>query len=388
MSTEVYFGSAKQKKLRGAETLPAKLDRIIDRLHIRDRVKGETVAIKMHLGGDIGYSTVHPVFIRKVVQAVKDGGGQPFVTDTQNAVLTAHTRGYSHETLGCPILPAAGLKETYYRVFDDPYKNIKTWKIAGQVADATFLIDFAHAKGHPACSYGGVFKNLALGCLIGELRHQMHDTFHYDQYWFPEKCIDEDLRKAIIASCPQNAIVQDKENPEGLHLHFEQCNCCGNCLAVAPPDSLKIQPENFASFQMAMAMSTKQTLRTFAPEKQVFLNLATQITPVCDCFGMTTISILPDIGIFGGNDICAVEQASLDVMGKCQLIEENIPEPLEAHKEFGHPLQQLHGKYKNPYLVVQYGEQLGLGNREYTMVDVMDEAPATDGGGHIHADKM
>ena len=75
----VYFGSARQSLLDARETLPAKLDLILDALNLRERVRGERVCIKMHLGGNIGYSTVHPVFVRKVVQAIKDGGGDPFV---------------------------------------------------------------------------------------------------------------------------------------------------------------------------------------------------------------------------------------------------------------------------------------------------------------------
>ncbi len=81
MPSTVYFGSAKQSRLVASETLPAKLDLIMDRLNLRERVKGETVAIKMHTGNNIGYSTVHPVFVRKVVQAVLDGGGKPFIAD-------------------------------------------------------------------------------------------------------------------------------------------------------------------------------------------------------------------------------------------------------------------------------------------------------------------
>ena len=73
MPSQVFFGSAKQAQLDAKETLPAKLALILDLLHLRDRVKDETVAIKMHTGNNIGYSTVHPVFVRKVVQAVKDG---------------------------------------------------------------------------------------------------------------------------------------------------------------------------------------------------------------------------------------------------------------------------------------------------------------------------
>jgi len=66
----VDFGSPRQARLEARETLPAKLDLILEKLAIRDRVKGETVAIKMHTGNNLSYSTVHPVFVRKVVQAV------------------------------------------------------------------------------------------------------------------------------------------------------------------------------------------------------------------------------------------------------------------------------------------------------------------------------
>ena len=49
----VYFGSARQALLDAKETLPAKLDLILDELKVRDRVRGERVCIKMHLGGNI-----------------------------------------------------------------------------------------------------------------------------------------------------------------------------------------------------------------------------------------------------------------------------------------------------------------------------------------------
>jgi hypothetical protein len=183
----VYFGSARQARLEAKETLPAKLDLIIDKLAIRDRVKGETVAIKMHTGNNLGYSTVHPVFVRKVVQAVKDGGGKPFVTDVNWDARGAEERGYSTETIGCPVFPTAGPDEKYFYTHHWPYKNIQDWKVAGLIQDATFLINLAHAKGHPSCGFGAAFKNLALGCLIGETRGAMHDAMHFDQYWWAER---------------------------------------------------------------------------------------------------------------------------------------------------------------------------------------------------------
>ncbi len=114
MTSIVYYGSPRQAKLEGKETLPAKLDLILEKLKLRDRVKDELVAIKMHVGNNIIYSTIHPVFVRKVVQAIKDGGGTPFVADVSWDVAGAETRAYTQETLGCPVYPAGGLKDRYY----------------------------------------------------------------------------------------------------------------------------------------------------------------------------------------------------------------------------------------------------------------------------------
>jgi len=371
MKSTVYYGSPRQAKWEADETLPAKLDLIINKLNIRDRVKGETVLIKMHTGNGIGYSTVHPVFVRKVVQAVKDGGGTPFIADVFWDVAGAETRGYTAETLGCPIIPSAGIDEKYFYAHERPYKNIRQWKVAGMVEDASFLINFAHAKGHPSNSYGGCFKNLALGAMTGETRSAIHDTNHYDPYWFPENCPDHATVQKIIESCPFGAIVEDKEHPGNLHLHFEPCNQCMRCLKVAPEGSLKIQPVNFQSFQEANAISVSITMSTFAPGKAAHLNLATHMTPLCDCFGFTSMPILPDAGIFGSDDIVAIDQAVLDMTAKTPLLEDNIPTCMEVVTRQGHPFSWIHGPFKDPYKVTEYGEKLGLGSRQYKLVDVL-----------------
>lgn len=371
MTSTVYFGNARQSRLDAKETLPAKLDLILEKLQIRERVKGESVIIKMHTGNNIGYSTIHPVFMRRVIQAVKDGGGQPFIADVNWDVAGAETRGYTHETLGCPIYPAAGPDEKYYYEYEKPFKNIQKWKLAGMVKDATFLINFAHVKGHPSCGFGAAFKNLALGCMAGDTRGEMHHSMQFDPYWFPEKCSDIETIHKIAASCPFEAIVEDKKKPGQMHLHMEQCNQCGRCLQVAPVGSLKIDAANFHAFQEACAISTSVTLSTFDPTKVTHLSLATQMTPVCDCFGFTSMPILPDVGIFGSNDIIAIERAVLDSTAGMKLIEENLPLAMEIHTRRGHPFQQLHGPLKDPYVVTEYGEKLGLGSRDYELVDVL-----------------
>ena len=53
MPSKVFYGSPRQARLEAKETLPAKLDLILNELHLRDRVKDETVAIKMHTGNNL-----------------------------------------------------------------------------------------------------------------------------------------------------------------------------------------------------------------------------------------------------------------------------------------------------------------------------------------------
>ncbi len=371
MPNIVYYGSPRQSRLEAKETLPAKLDLILERLHLRERVNGENVLIKLHTGNGIGYSTPHPVFVRKVVQAVKDGGGKPFIADVTWDVAGAETRGYTQEVLGCPIYPAAGPDDKYVYEHIRPYKNIQRWLLAGLVQDASFLVNFAHVKGHPSCGFGAAFKNLALGCMAGKTRSEIHDTMHYEPYWFGGLCPDEVTRQRIMDSCPHQALIEDKKHPGEIHLHPEQCNGCGRCQQVAPKGSLIIKPEIFDAFQEACAISTAIVLSTFDPSKSVHLSLATHMTPVCDCFGFTSMPILPDAGIFGSDDIVAIDQAVLDMTGRTPLIEENVPTSLEIHARIGHPFRWLHGPMKDPYKVTEFGEQLGLGSREYKLVDVL-----------------
>lgn len=77
MTEKVFFGSARQAHPDAKEILPVKLDLIMERLNLREHTEGEKVALRMHPGNNIGYSTNYRRFFRRVVQAVKDGGRSP-----------------------------------------------------------------------------------------------------------------------------------------------------------------------------------------------------------------------------------------------------------------------------------------------------------------------
>ena len=370
MTSTVYWGSPRQAQLEASETLPAKLDLILERLNVRERVNGKRVAIKMHLGYNVGYSMVHPVFVRKVVQAVLDGGGQPFVTDVPASVATAHMRGYTAETLGCPLYSSTGIDEKWTVTRQHAFRGMEEFHIGGAIAEADFLIDFAHIKGHPATSWGAAVKNLALGCMDGKTRGAMHDVSEFDPYFHKDLCPDEATRVAIRDSCPYGAIVDDREDPDGLHLHTYKCNQCMRCQVVAN-GAFEIKRSNFMAFMHVVNISAKLVLDTFAPGNSTFLSLATMMTPMCDCFGFTSMPILPDAGIFGSDDIVAIEKAVLDMTAQTPIIEENLPGMMEIITREGHPFQWIHGPYKDPVEALEHAEAIGLGSRQYELVDVL-----------------
>jgi hypothetical protein len=107
----------------------------------------EILAPVQRLGLFIGYSTVHPIFAPKVVQAVKDGGGKPFIAVVNWKVGDAQMRSYTTELLGWPVFPAAGPDEKrFYPHERRPYKNIQKWLVACAISAGITLSTYEPGK--------------------------------------------------------------------------------------------------------------------------------------------------------------------------------------------------------------------------------------------------
>jgi uncharacterized Fe-S center protein len=126
--------------------------------------------------------------------------------------------------------------------------------------------------------------------------------------------------------------------------------------------------DEYVDFQRGMAVCTKTVLDTFAPQSVYFINLLTQITILCDCWGLTTPSLVPDIGIVASDDIVAAERATLDLIKVENLIPAGLPNGFELG-ESGHLFERIHGK--DPFVQVRELEALGLGSQNYdvTVID-------------------
>lgn len=375
VKSKVYFGSVINGNPALFASFAAKVDKVIEMLDFSSIEKKDKVAIKMHLGFRDGYQTIPVFFVRRIVRAVREAGGYPFLTDNPTACYNAANRGYTSETCGCPIIPIAGVKDSYTTTVNLDFHSVDTLEMGGVLKDADVLIDLAHAKGHNNCGFGGVIKNIALGAYHGPSRwRKIHGVEASIPYWEPEKCTPQHASK-LVKVCPEKAIKYDEEKHR-LTVDFGMCNQCWKCMNIDKDvGCLSIKQENFALFQELMARSANEVLKTFKKDKMFFLNFAIDITPICDCWGIGLPCVVNDIGILGSRDIVAVEMATLDLIAKEGLIEHMIP-PYYRNlnmdpKQEMHPFARIHGHMKDPYLVTKYAEELGMGTSNYELTELL-----------------
>ena len=360
----VYFGSVAVSQPSRAATLPAKLRRILAQFDLRRLCQGAWVPIKMHLGGGLGYTTIHPLFVRTVADALREAGGKPFVIEGGfDSVSDAAQRGYTAETLGCPIVAAGGPYERDTVPHKLGYRGLDTISIYSAIRHAPCLVNFSHVKGHGDCGYGGACKNIAMGCVDAETRARIHGL-EGGIDWLREKCT---LCGRCAAACDTKAITIDRRKQE-LSIFFHHCRYCRHCVAACPRGALEMSDATgFQYFQEGMARVTKAVLAPFAPERVLHINLLTNITMFCDCWGMTTPSLVPDIGVMAAHDMVALESASLAAIRAENL----LPGTLIGKRQLlpgRHLLEMIHGK--DPYIQVRALERHGLGRSAYELIEV------------------
>src|SRR5512143_384468 len=166
--SKVYFSSARVLKWKYDESMPGKLERLLREIGLSGYFSPkEWVAIKTHFGSEGAHRVVRPAFLRKVVDALKALGAQPFVTDTVRIrglsyLEVANQNGLNHLSLGAPVVLADGL-------YGNDNIMVKAGEILGEVAVASAIHDVpamvvcSHVKGHINAGYAGAIKNLAMG---------------------------------------------------------------------------------------------------------------------------------------------------------------------------------------------------------------------------------
>ncbi len=160
----------------------------------------------------------------------------------------------------------------------------------------------------------------------------------------------------------------NKFNDEGKYeLFFHNCTYCQHCVEVCPNNALTFVGNNFKDFQEGLAIATKEVLKTFGKDSVYYINVLLNITMLCDCWGMSTASLVPDVGIMASSDLVAVEKASLDIIKDETPLPGSLPVGRELRKG-KHLFEKIWGK--DPYGQIDKLEKIGLGNSNYTIEEI------------------
>ncbi|MDR2572905.1 MAG: DUF362 domain-containing protein [Desulfovibrio sp.] len=368
MSSVVYYADPHTRSHE--ENKLSKVARLCDALDLKKCVKkNDVAAIKVHFG-ELGNDThVNPAFVRQVVDKVRAAGGKPFLTDSntlysgsrRNAVdhlHTAYLHGFAPSVVDAPVIIADGLYGENDVAVRINGKLLKEVYIAAEIRRAPAMVVVSHFKGHEMAGFGGAIKNLAMGGASVRGKRAQHATH-----------VGVDKNTCIgcgkcVKICPQKALALSGGKCE---INTSRCIGCFECITVCPTKSVDMDwATEFAPFIERMTEYAYGVVK--GREKRIcYINFALHITPDCDCASWSDMYLTPDIGILASRDPVALDQACFDLVKAAPALNPDKPEMrLKMNfDKFAERWPKTHGEIQ-----LSYGEEIGLGSRQYTLVKV------------------
>ncbi|MFO7678200.1 MAG: DUF362 domain-containing protein [Thermoplasmatota archaeon] len=317
-----------------------KLHEALDYFNIYDFCdKG--IPIKVHMGEKNNKYHVRPDFVKEIVQELLAVSARPYLFDTtvcynslRNSVKgyekCAAQNGFTQKTMGCPIIiDEMGIPVTIEN---------HIYEIAKHLYNATHIFALSHVKGHIATGMGGAIKNFGMGGVTKKTKKWMHigsrPIYNKENCTFCGDC---------ASVCPFDAL--EVEQGSWNH-HIKKCFGCGVCVDAC---HFKAIDYKTADLQYVLACAAKACLQR---KKVIYLNEIKRIARNCDCDSNAGPIICPDVGYVLGDDLVAIDKASLDLINQ---IKPDI-------------FQQVN--HINPYKQIEYAEQIGLGSQDYTLISL------------------
>lgn len=355
MSSKVYF--LRTADGESAESLAEKAATLYRKGNFASQIEeGKLVGIKQHFGEKGGDGFLRPPIAKRFVELVKETGAKPFLTDTctlykgnrgtaVDYLNLCREHGFTHETMGAPIIMADGLvgaSQVFVEVNGKHYSRVP---IAGDAFHAFAFIVLTHVTGHVGGGLGASIKNVAMGM---SSRAGKLDQHHGD---IPivkgETCTACGTCEKL---CPGDAIAVD----EIAAIDPDKCIGCGECMVVCPFDAI-----GFKWGETSQRLNEKMTEHALAVKRthegrMTCFNFMTHVTKECDCFGIKQDAEAPDVGILASTDMVAIDQATVDIMRS----ELNRDVFKEFHPEVDYTSQMT------------YGEKIGLGSTQYELIEI------------------
>lgn len=315
------------------------------------------VGIKLHVGEGENDTHISWKLIKQIVELAQLAECTPLMIDTStlylgqrnNAVkhtILAHKHGFTIENVGAPFILVDGLAGESEREIEIDGELFDSVKVAYDVPLIDYLIVVSHATGHPEAGIGVALKNVGMGLSSrkGKLRQHASMKPQID----PEKCT---LCHKCMRWCPADAI---SEAPNTAVIDPAICIGCGQCLSVCGFGAVKFDwgaPSQ--DLQKSIAEHCLGILKN-KEGKSVFINYCINMTKSCDCVSHHQEKIISDVGILGSHDIVAIDQATLDI----------------TRQSGAKTLADIAYPGIDPTYQLEHGQKIGLGMREYELVEL------------------
>lgn len=259
------------------------------------------VAVKLHTGEQHGPNILPRSWVKDLIHDEMDDA-TIVETNTYYAGdrYTTEEHRKTLEVNGWTFCPVDIMDEDGVTTL--PIENGK-WLHEIHVGDHTLNYDsmlaLTHFKGHTQGGFGGSNKNIGIGFADGrEGKGEIHTTPGSDDMW--------DIKEE--------------------------------------------------EFMERMSESTKGTIDHFG-KHVAYINVMRNMSVSCDCEGVGAAPVVtPNVGILASLDICAIDQASVDLI---YAMKEEDHHDLVERMETRHGLRQL-----------SYMYELGMGNRKYVLIDL------------------
>lgn len=368
MPSTVYFANLRARS--EAENTTAKLVKLFEAAGL-DKVvrKGDLTAIKLHFGQPGSDCFVKPFHTRAIADRIRACGAEPFITDTNTLyaggrhwatghIDVAMRHGFSYGVVGTPVIIADGLRGESWSEVEVNKRRFKKVKIAGAIVAADSMIVLSHFKGHQLAGFGGTIKNLAMGCAPPAGKRDQH-MVHFDIN--QDKCVGCGVCESV---CPEGAAkVEDSK----ASIDRKLCVGCGECYANCPEHAIDLDWRT--EIEPFMERLTEHAYGAVKNKlgRAGFINFVINVTPDCDCLPWSDVPIVRDIGIMAATDPVALDQASLDLVNQ----EAGLANThLNCNLGCGEDKFRGVWSHTKGELQLSYGEEIGLGTRQYAIEEI------------------
>ena len=356
-------------------SIPAKVSNLFDRLNPGDVFEAkDLVAVKIHFGEAGSTAYVRPQYVRRIVDGLKSLEVKPFLTDTNTLYVgsrteawthlnTAFDNGFTREVIGAPVIIADGLRGNNKIEVTAAGRHVKRAHISADIHHADGLVVLSHFKGHELSGFGGALKNVGMGCASREGKLEQHSNISPKVN--KKKCI---ACGECVVWCRGGAIEIRGDGEEAkAEITPENCIGCAECILTCRQNAIQVRwNESIPTFMEKMVEYAAAVLRN-KKGKSMFMSFVTDVSPLCDCVPFSDRPIVPSLGILASTDPVAIDQAAADLVNSAH---GNPLSCLEAGLEPGED------KFRALFPAIDwthqlaYAEELGLGQRDYTLVRI------------------